>query len=369
MEFNTKPNLRQFSPYKLLNHWDFINKTIEGKNLPPITCEIDLSNSCNHNCSWCTYGNTRKNELMPDEVFFPLLDELAGLGIKAILLNGGGEPSTHPAFKEMLYKIKEKGMEIGIISNGGLLDDELRRAIIDTTLYIRISLDAAKKETHNKIHDPKNPEKDNLDTILDNIKKLVHLRNEKKKNIEIGVGFLVSRDNYGEILEAARTVKETGADYIQIRPAIDYKDVIPKKQCTNVGAMQQFPESILFEIRKQTEEARKLEDESFRVIALLYRFSEIVDRGRDYDKCYAHCVAGTIGADCKVYLCCQHKLNPAFCIGDLRENTFSEIWNSKKRQDIINSVNVKHCPPCKNNGHNKIFDYLAEKDKKHVNFL
>ena len=369
MNTKTKPNLRQFTPLKLLNHWDFINETVNGNTLPPITCEIDLSNNCNHNCHWCTYGDTRANQIMPKDIFSSLIDEIAELGVKAVLLNGGGEPTTHPNFKEALYKLKEKGMEIGIISNGGLLNMDLIEAIAETSLYIRISLDAATDETHKKIHAPKNPNRDNLGNILSNIKSLVLLRNEKGTDLEVGVGYLVSRDNYKEILEAAKLVKNTGADYIQIRPAIDYANSTPKKQCTNVGSTHQFSDSVLFEIRKQVEEARNLENSGFKVIALLDRFNEVINRGRDYNKCWAHCVAGIIGADCKVYLCCQHKFNPNYCIGDLRKNTFKEIWNDDKRQEIINKLNVHTCPPCKNDGHNKIFDYLADKERKHKNFL
>lgn len=352
---NTKVNLRQFSPFKILHHWQLLNDCAEGKNVYPITGEIDPSNVCNHNCAWCMYSGLKEGEMLSKKIFFDLIDEFAELGVKGIILNGGGEPLANPVTTEAFSKIRKKGMEAALITNGGLLNEKNIPEIVDNCLFVRVSLDAATDKTHKALHNPNNPEKDNLKTILSNIKKMASLAEERKSQIEIGVGYVVSEENIEEIFEAAKRVKETGAQYIQIRPVYCEGKKISKEN--------------LDKIVKNIQRAMQFNDENFKVLPMLHRFNEVIDNGRSYSKCRAHCVTGIVCADANVYVCCQYKLNPKFKLGSLKEKTFKEIWESKERQEVINRIDLARCPPCKYNKYNEVIDYLTNKEGRHKNFL
>ena len=109
-------NLKQFNPMKVLNHWDTLMAVINKTNPSPISCEIDPSNLCNHNCIWCMYDHFRKtkNEIIPDKILFNLIDDLARGGVKSITFTGGGEPLTHPRIKDALEAVKKNKMECGL---------------------------------------------------------------------------------------------------------------------------------------------------------------------------------------------------------------------------------------------------------------
>ena len=56
--------------------------------------------------------------------------------------------------------------------------------------------------------------------------------------------------------------------------------------------------------------------------------------GRNYQKCYGQQFAAVIAADARVYVCCHMRGFDKYCIGDLKKNTFKEIWNSNKMRNF-----------------------------------
>ena len=350
-------DLRQFNPLKVLNHWQALNDIIKGKNPYPISCEIDPSNLCNHNCKWCINGKFRKSNKVsiPADLMFRIIREMAENKVKSIAFTGGGEPFMNPATTDAIRLTKKLKMDVGIVSNGELLDPEKCKIIVDNCSYARISLDAATSKTHQIVHMPANYQKDVFEIILNNIEKLVKIRNNMKKNITIGVGYLVSIYNYQEIAKAARLLSNMGVDYMQIRPAF-----MPGKQLSE-------------EIRRKTEiliqEAIDLSNRNFYVFPILHRFDEVVNLDRPYDHCFGHGLVGVVAGNAKMYICCQLRGIEKFCIGDLRKESFSQIWKDRKRKEVIKKINLDRCPPCRYNKYNELLYYLAGSDRPHKNFL
>jgi MoaA/NifB/PqqE/SkfB family radical SAM enzyme len=350
-------NLKQFNPMKILNHWETLNAILKGWNPPPISCEIDPSNLCNHDCIWCMYHDFKqdKNMMIPTEIMFSLIHELAEGGVKSVTFTGGGEPLTNPATVEGLYKVKEVGMEVGLVTNGGLMVPEVSKAIVDTCKFLRISLDAATEKTHTSIHRPKNLSKDSFDKILNHISTLVDLKKNKKKDLTVGIAFLVHPLNYLEIYEAATLAKKLGVDYIQIRPVF-----IPKRKPL---------EKIWFAVQELMEKSMELIDSKFHVFPILHRFDEVSKVERTFARCLGHALLGVAGADCNLYLCCQLRGDPRFTFGNLKKETFFDIWKGKKRQEVIKRINLEKCPPCRYTKYNELLDYLSDKIRPHKNFL
>jgi len=351
-------NLRQFNPIKILNHWRTLKLILGGKNPPPISCEIDPSNLCNHDCIWCMYHdfNKQNNVIMRRGIMFPMIDELGDGGVKSVTFTGGGEPLMNPLTTEALYMAKKKKMDVGLVTNGGLMDRDVCKAIVDTCTFLRVSLDAATPDIHKLLHRPKNPKDDNFLRIIENVKLLISLRKQQKAHVTIGIAFLVHSLNYHEIYKASKLVKDIGADYIQIRPAF-----IPSKRILE----RTWPA-----VQKLIDDSLQLNDDQFNVFPILHRFDEIRRADRTYKRCLAHALLGVVGANATLYLCCQLRGNPRFSFGSLgRGKSFFDIWRSQKRQDVIKHIDVDKCPPCRYNKYNELLDYLSDKIKPHKNFL
>jgi sulfatase maturation enzyme AslB (radical SAM superfamily) len=342
---------------KVLHHWETLNAILGGKIPPPVSCEIDPSNLCNHDCVWCMYHDFKieKNIMMPAKIMFNLIRELSRGGVKSITFTGGGEPLTNPATVEGLYRVKSAKMEVGLVTNGGLLTPDVSEAIVKTCTFLRVSLDAATRSTHDALHKPINSSKDNFDKILDNIRSLVDLKKKSNKKLLVGIAFLVHPNNYLEIYDASNLAKQVGADYIQIRPVF----TAGKKPLGKLW----------LDIQELMERSLGLIDGGFHVFPILHRFEEVSRIERAYTRCLGHALLGVVGADCNVYLCCQLRGNPRFSFGNLKEKSFFKIWRGKERQEVIKRIDLDRCPPCRYNKYNELLDYLSDRTQPHKNFL
>jgi len=351
-------NLGQFNPAKILSHWNTLGAILENQNPPPVTCGFDASNSCNHDCIWCMCRDfkERKNTVMPPEIMFDLIQELGAGGVKSITFTGGGEPLVNPATSEGLYRARKAGLEVGLITNGGLMRD-VSKAIVDTCKFVRISLDAANHETHTRLHRPKDLPKDNFGRILENIEAVISLRKRANKQLTVGVSFLAHLYNFTEIYETAILVKKLGVDYIQIRPALPW-----------TGELMRETQSWSL-IQSQIERSQELEDSRFSVFSILHKFNKGSTTERAYSRCLAHSLISIIGADCNVYLCCQFRGDIKFSFGDLRKKSFFEIWDGEERKRIIKRISLEDCPPCRYAGYNELLHCLNNQEKIHKNFL
>ena len=343
-------NPKQFSSLKTLCHPDTLKSIVEGEITYPISCEVDVSNYCNHSCIWCINGKFRKREktMWEKDKLLDVFNQLSEAGVKSVTFTGGGEPLIHPDISLFLRFVRERGMQTAIVTNGGLLDKDKAQAIMDTCEFIRFSLDAGEEKTYSRVH------RATRNTIKDILFWISYLREKTSMNFVIGVAYIVHPYNYQEIETAAMLSREAGASYIQIRPVF----MRGMKLATR----------ILNEVNKQVYAAMKLQNEFFKVIPRLDRFREIESIGRNYDECLGHNLLGVIAANGKMYICCQLRGNEKYCMGDLYKHTFKQIWNSEKRKEAIKKINLNRCPPCRYRGYNEILSYLKG-EKLHENFL
>ncbi len=350
-------NLKQFNPMKILNHIDLARAIVGGVNPYPVSFEIDPSNTCNHECTWCMYEKFMKEKhvLIPKDIFKSVIAEIIGLETKSITFTGGGEPLTNPTTIELIPYIKREGVSVALVTNGGLLDYEKNQVIVENCSYIRVSIDAGCEATHAQLHRSKNIKNDHYKKIVDNLSNIVELKKSLNKDITIGVGFLVHPQNIQEIFAVVTKMKELGVDYVQIRPVCNLS--------------KEERELVITESRGQIEHSLKMIDDDFHIFPILHRFNEILSMDRGYDICYGHALVGIIGADCNVYLCCQLKGDERYVLGNLHETSFREIWNSQRRKDVIHNLDISGCPPCRYNKYNEILDFLADKTNLHSEFL
>ena len=352
---------KQFSPLKLLKHLDRVQGLMEGKNIYPVTVELDASNVCNHDCIWCTFDTYRsiQSRLMPKELMFRVVRELAEVGVKSILWTGGGEPLINTATLDAMDEAIRFGMKNGLYTNGALLDETKVERVIEYCSFVRFSIDAATTKTHHHVHKTKSP--DEFDKIISNIQRLIDLRNKKgQQHPTVGYSFLVHSDNLDEIVPAARLAKDIGCDYFQLKPVVNYDG-------------PQLTPDLLKIADREIAKAEKIGNKAFDVISLSYKFSDISDPqkryGRDYRTCIGHAFLGTIASNGDVFVCCHKRGMPRFKYGNLNEKSFQEIWESAQRKLAIDRIDVSKCHPlCKAHEFNKLLHRMRGAEK-HPDFL
>ncbi len=91
-----------------------------------LTMELELSRTCNLKCIYCyaESGSQLADELSFDEII-NALNQGIDLGARKIIVLGGGEPMAYPRIMDVLWAIREKGVEIELFTNGTLLTQEI----------------------------------------------------------------------------------------------------------------------------------------------------------------------------------------------------------------------------------------------------
>lgn len=117
------------------------------KRLRPLHLQLNLTNSCQLACSYCSCADRRdkKNVVRNVMDIYDLRHYLNIMpSLQACTITGGGEPLLYPALKEIIYILSEKGIKIGIVTNGIELK-RLTHDMITRLTWIRISFDNARK--------------------------------------------------------------------------------------------------------------------------------------------------------------------------------------------------------------------------------
>lgn len=100
---------------------------------------IEITNSCNLNCSFCS-KNKRLKKYMSIDKFEHILKEIEGK-TDIIYLHVTGEPLLHPNFKEILSLTENYNLKVNLTTNGTLLKEKINDLKqVKTLSKINISL-------------------------------------------------------------------------------------------------------------------------------------------------------------------------------------------------------------------------------------
>lgn len=302
-----------FNPQsKLLNHPDRLAEWTKKGDTVPISVEISWSNACNARCPWCFYVNhdTKQKhsaEFIDSAVMMRAFDEMHEMGVKAITLTGGGEPTVHPKFEEMVEHAHNLGFRLGIFTNG------------------------YKKIQHPEWFDWIRITVTDLFTVPENATFYAG-------RTYTGVNFNLCKENETQLENLCLLARDRKAHYFQVRPALAARWDLQKEI--------KIPDHI-----------KKHETENFKVFLTPYKFEDYT-QPHPYTICYGHHFTPFIWHNGDVTVCGYHFLKPdTYRFGNLYQQSFHEIWFSERRQKMITQgvpviKDCQHC--CKNNEINKL---------------
>ncbi len=104
-----------------------------------------LGEACNNHCPMCSNSGRPEAWLTPEAELLQRVDWLAGQGMKRVVVTGG-EPTSHPAFWQVIQRLGERGLVWDVNSNGRTfaqvgfadraVDEGLQRAIISLHSHV-----------------------------------------------------------------------------------------------------------------------------------------------------------------------------------------------------------------------------------------
>ena len=107
---------------KLFWHQEAMQKLRDGRGMPIVT-HVMPTDLCNAKCAFCSVGE-RPGDVIPFAWIEGYLAQLVPLGLKAVIISGGGNPILYrdkesgKDFNDLVDHIHGLGLEIGLITNG-----------------------------------------------------------------------------------------------------------------------------------------------------------------------------------------------------------------------------------------------------------
>lgn len=125
---------------KLIGNADRLVEFQQTNRLRPITLDVSPTNQCNLNCSFCSVKERDQEEYLLPTQSLSIVKKYMDLGIKSVVLTGGGEPTLWKYFDRFVRHCKDTfQLKLGLITNGLKLH-EIDPEILGRFEWIRVSM-------------------------------------------------------------------------------------------------------------------------------------------------------------------------------------------------------------------------------------
>jgi MoaA/NifB/PqqE/SkfB family radical SAM enzyme len=250
---------------------------IRSPYLGPFVFDIDISNRCNHSCHFCGLYSAEamkevraksdekdwadllklKSQIIDRHQFLRTIDTLP-ITVRDMQFGGAGEPSLHPNFLEFVEKVRERGINLEILSNLSIQND-LEIEKLHTlggkrwdNLHFFVNLSGPDPETYVATR-PKQTAKD-FHLVVRNLKRLTELREgNSNEGVFFTLQMVLTNRNFRKSREFIQLAKEVGALRVFLKPMViaanSHYLQLPSKE-----EMREYD----FEVRQAKEIAQKM---------------------------------------------------------------------------------------------------------------
>ena len=275
----------------------------------------EITLKCNIHCLHCgsnADSNKRPNELTTDEAL-DLVEQLADLGCKRVVLSGG-EPFLRKDWAVIAHRIVQLGMDVSFISNGYVVNDDIISVLkVINPSGVGFSLDGSSAETHDYIRGKKGVFRRCINA-LDKV---------SRAGLYSSAVTAVHKKNLPELPKILDILLELGVCAWQIQTATP-QGRMPKDLALNEDEYYSVAEFIAKNRQKYKSLIRIAEADCIGYYSLLSPMLE--------DTCWQGCHAGMsvigIESDGGIKGCLSLHAD-GFIEGNIREQSLSDIWNSK----------------------------------------
>lgn len=309
---------------KVLAHVDRLVDWRRGLTPAPVTVEWDLSNRCVLGCQACHFAHTHTRgpwvsqdrrlpmafdpcgDLADHVVVRRGLREMRAAGVQGIVWSGGGEPTTHPDWLSIVEYAASLGLQQGMYTLGGLLNEHTAAKLSSVASWVVVSLDCADATSYAA---EKGVPADRFDRACEGVRSLAN------GSAVVGVSFLLHRGNWQHAVAMLTLARSLGASYATFRPAIQF-DAAHPAVCLDDTSWITDALPTLSALADEPD----VEIDPGRFVA--YRDWH----GRDYDACKGIQLNATVTPDGRVWLCPQRRGYRDSSLGSLAQESFGTIW-------------------------------------------
>jgi MoaA/NifB/PqqE/SkfB family radical SAM enzyme len=313
---------------------------------------FQITRNCNLECDYCFIKAESNNMHLDKEVIFRLAEYFGKQGLMEVRLTGG-EPTTHPYFKDIYTKFRQENIYVSVATNAVWKKEILDYLVAQKNLWIIVSIDG-NRETHNRYR------KDSYDIVIKNLKKL------KKKNpdIKLRINTVLTKENKNNLEHLAKLTKELKAEsitLIPLRPQVRNL-TIKDNMLTALEFKEVIEDMLLYKTKYGIKFSTTIETE----------FSNEIMKDKIFKK-KSSCAAGREGTNLDfdlqnkkliMYGCSycpasdlneEKSIREPFLAGEFNFNEiedFGKIWNENSRWTIFRDLNLKsqNCHNCKELG-------------------
>tara|TARA_B100000900_G_scaffold387420_1_gene378622 strand:+ start:3260 stop:4324 length:1065 start_codon:yes stop_codon:yes gene_type:complete len=285
----------------------------------PNTVILELVNRCNLECVMCYQGfrNDAKKSTLDEKILDKIFADFKENNLNSLMLSTS-EPLLFKNINQVLKRAEDAGiMDIFLFTNGVLLNEKNTKMILESPVTrLFVSIDGYSEETYNKVRIPVSKrlklENDRLSKLEKNIRYFMEQREKKNLSLPlVRTSFVSLKENK---LESQRFVDKWK----------NLVDSVEVQKETSIKAFKDF---------------EKMKDQEIPRLKKNYSCSEPWGQI-------------TIHADGEVAPCCN-TFGRNLPIGNIKENSLKEIWNSEKmkkiRDGFFKNEPNKTCQICINN--------------------
>lgn len=324
----------------------------KARSVYPIYWEITTAAACNHRCTFCSVDAIGYPAILMDALTLDKrMYEAAQMGVKSVMFAGTGEPLLHKRIDTINLGAREAGLDTAFTTNGVLLD---RLSTLPLASWVKVSLNAGTRESYAAIHQT---DAKDWDRVWRNIEHAAKL----KGSCALGVQCVVLPENVDDMDALARMARDSGADYLVLKPYSQSTFSIVQRDDINYGEMLEYLASL-----------EAYSTASFKVLPRVDALKQ-ESEFHHYDRCRATPNFWTYTmADGRMFACSAHLMDDRFCLGNINTQSFQEIWEGAERKrvwEMMHTFDIRQCRlNCRMDKPNR---YLHELDghQAHVNYI
>jgi MoaA/NifB/PqqE/SkfB family radical SAM enzyme len=328
---------------------------LNARPYKPFYVKIKVNYGCNLKCEMCKHWReTRESPILMDK-FKEVITEMSELGCRKIHISGG-EPMLRPQLPELIAYAAGLGLRVTFTTNGTLIDKEKAKALVIAGLRgVNISIDSPIRKIHEKVRGVEGSFK-SASKAVELFRKYAH-----KGKLTVRINTVVGRSNYETLAALPDLAHKLGADGINLIPVDDH--------CGEYLSMRKK------DIALFNSEIAPIIEERARELSISIADEDAYPFGRDnsevrlgragryafgyYGKypCFAPWTHSLVDFNGLVYVCCmtREQIPP---LGDIRKQSFKEIWEGAAYQAVRLKMHPPSLKPCQ-----RCDDFILENKK------
>lgn len=276
----------------------------------PVGVDIELTNLCNLQCSWCDTQHYADKAVKKREIPFEAFQRLAPKlkGVNRVMFCGGGETLTYRQAPEAVALTKQYVPTVLMHSNGVLLRDERAERLARSGLDgLRISIDGSDEETFHQVRGT------SLASIIGNMKCFSSLC-----SIPISTVSVISRVNWRSLMDVPDILHEVeNVRQLYFQPVeVDFLGWEGKEYYLEREELAELQGTVLDKCRRYGLETN-IGDPDFD--PLFFKPFQLCE--------YPFFGYITLNYEGFLAPCCR--LTNVVHMGDLKGQSFEEIWNGE----------------------------------------